>query len=163
VSACDHKENIMSRQKRMQVIPVSPHNSSWMSLADEVEAPERCGSPTTEAVNVNLIDYMTAEEFVQLMKMKTDNNYGSLWKASKALALQLKASKSILALNSYLVLGKSKNEVLDKLIGSMKYAINADHVYILEFSPECNNLQVSNSDNVSAIHQQIAINEGVEG
>ena len=150
-------------QKKVQVVAVSTKNKSWHSINGEEEGSSPREEYAGEAFNVNLLDYMTGDEFIHLMKMKTENNYNALWKASKSLAMQLKASKAILTLNSYMSMGKSKAEVFDKLVESMKFTLLANYVYIYEHNRENNTLQVTHSNNIAALNQGIPISKGMEG
>jgi hypothetical protein len=154
----------MKPQKKVQAIPVNSMNSAWQNFVDEAESSPRGGSTASDSFNVNMLDYMTADDFVQLMKVKTDNNYNALWRASKILAMQLKASKSVLSLNSLMSTGKNKMDVIDKLCESVKYALKADFVYIFDIpGGEENCLRVLHSNNVASINQRILISAGIEG
>ena len=134
---------------------------------DETTPDNTDGDNTTASskkFNVNLLDFMNADEFVQIMRNKTEGNYNALWDASKSLAQQLKTSKSLLTVNSYMCMGKTKNEILEKLVDSLKFALNADHVYILEYVAHSNVLIVTHSDNIKSINQRIPVSDGgIEG
>ena len=148
-------------KKKAQIVPVnySPSDSSWLNVADNEKVPTGEG----QGFDVNLLDYMGVEEFVNLMRNKTENDYDSLWSASRSLAMQVKTSKALLSLGSQLCAGKTKTEVLDKLIESMKFSLKADHVFIMEYVAAENSLRVTHSDCISANNHLIPRNIGIEG
>ena len=155
------------KSKKTHIISVNSENAAWQSstqeLSDDVNDPI---VNDAEKFNTGLLDYMNVDEFVHLMKNKTENNYDALWDASKALANQLKASKSLLSLNGYMCMGRTKNEIMEKLIDSMKFTLKADHVYVYEYLNHDNVLVVTHSDVVGSIHQKIpvcATDGGIEG
>ena len=153
--------------KKVHIVPAK--NSTWQSsvsveaIANDNNDVDKMAD-SQKKFNVGLLDFMNADEFVQLMRNKTDGNYNALWDASKSLAQQLKTSKSLLTVNSYMCMGKTKNEILEKLVESLKFALTADHVYILEHLTHSNVLVVTHSDNIKAINQRIPVSDGgIEG
>ena len=154
-----------------QIVPVTAQPTGWVNLEEDSYSP-RPGQDN-EIFDVNLLDYMNIDEFLILMKNKTDNNYDNLWVASRRLAMQVKASKAVLSLSSQLCAGKSQLEVLEKLVESMKFSLNADHVSILQYidnNNEASNgnssggyLQVTHSDMVGIANHEIPSDKGIEG
>ncbi len=148
--------------KKTQVVPVTKA-SGWQSSGDADANDKGVVTPST-GFDIGMLDFMSVEDFTKMMKTQTKDNYGSLWGASSQMAAQLKASKSLLTMNSYMTMGKTKNEILEKLTESMKFTLGADHVYIFEYAATCNSLVLTHSDNIVALQQKIPVSDGsVEG
>jgi len=148
--------------KKTQVVPVKPAGfSSWQSSESTIYDGENeaAVSRKMDGFNVGLLDFMSVPEFVQLMKTSTNCNYDALYGASSELALQLKASKSLLTLNSYMTMGKTKSEILEKLIESMRFTLAADHVYVYDFTSSDNSMVISHSDNIPALGKSVLLSQ----
>ena len=152
--------------KKTQVVQVSKTLPVWQSSESSYGDAEK-ESPVARNnsdINIGLLDFMNVEEFIKMLKIQTGENYGTLWNASSQLAMQLKASKSLLSVNSYMTMGKTKIEILEKLIESTKFTLGADQVYIFEYSAGSNSLIVSHSNIPLTLQQEIPLSNGtVEG
>ena len=65
----------MSKVKKVQVVPVTSGNQSWQSLSADMDSPRSPDASSAELFNVNLLYYMNGDEFLSLLKQKTENNY----------------------------------------------------------------------------------------
>ena len=102
------------------LLPLKADSVGWINKPEVV-------NPCNEEVSfdVNVLDYMNVEEFNDFMWNKTNNNYDLLWRMTKSLSLQVKASKALLSFSSKLCAGKRNIEVLDKFVESMKFSLIA--------------------------------------
>ncbi len=153
---------------KIPIITINSENISWQSPVDSGETSRSMSSTGDSHINDNgdahLLDFMTDEEFLQLIKNKTDNNYNALWKVSKSLTVQLQALKTILSANAYVHAGKrDRIDILDKIVDSMKYTLRADFIYVYEHSTDQNTLRVTHSNTISSINQHVMVHETIEG
>eukprot|EP00981_Chlorochromonas_danica_P010607 scaffold3290_cov165-Ochromonas_danica.AAC.50 len=88
-------------------------------------------------VDISMLDVMTVEDFLSLLKNKTENNSKELWKETCVIALQLKAARELLSI--------------------------AERVYILEVDSSGKELVVTHSKDESAMGVKIPVNSGIEG
>lgn len=114
-------------------------------------------------VDAALLDVMGIDDFLSLLKSKTENNPRELWKETSTLALQLKASRELLSIGSSLYSSKVNRAILDRLIDSSHVILNAERVYLLEIDPTGTNLVVTYSKEERAIGRKFSLKEGIEG
>jgi hypothetical protein len=118
----------------------------------------------TGGVDISLLDFMGIEEFLSILKSKTENNNQALWKASCALASQLKGSRALLSLGSYL----SSNEgagtnILDRLVDTAFFILNAENICLLQLHTDGADLVVTHSRLESVLGVRIATSAVVSG
>lgn len=114
-------------------------------------------------LDMSLLDVMGIDDFLSLLKNKTDNSSKELWKETCALALQLKASRELLSIGSNLCSNKTNKSILDRLVESSYVILNADRVYLMELDSCGKNLVVTHSREKNAIGLKISKDIGVEG
>ena len=114
-------------------------------------------------VDAALLDVMGIDDYLSLLKTKTENNPRELWRETSALALQLKASRELLAIGSSLYSSKVSRAILDRLIDSSHIILNAERVYLLEIDPTGTHLVVTYSKEQRAIGRKFSLKDGIEG
>jgi hypothetical protein len=87
-------------------------------------------------VDVSLLDFMSIEEFLAILKAKTSDNNQALWKASCSLAYQLKGSRALLSLGSFLSSNEGSRNLFDRLIDTAQFVLNSDQIYLFELDPD---------------------------
>eukprot|EP01038_Epipyxis_sp_PR26KG_P011345 gene11345-15210_t len=118
-------------------------------------------SPST--VDVSLLDLMGLEEFLSLLKNKTESNSKELWKASCSLAMQLKASRELLSISSTLFSQKSTKKILSRLVDATYTILNAERVHLMEIDKNSRELIVTHTHEENTIGYRIPVNKGIEG
>lgn len=116
-----------------------------------------------ESIDAALLDVMGIEDFLSLLKTRTDNNPRELWKETSMLASQLKASRELLTIGSTVYSNKVSRSILDRLIDASHIILNAERVYLLEIDPTGKSLTVTYAKDQRAIGRKIPINSGIEG
>ncbi len=106
---------------------------------------------------------MGIEEWLFLLKGKTENNYKEVWKETCILALQLKASRDLLSIGSNLFSNKSNRKILDRLIDSTYVILGAERVYLLEIDQSGKDLVVTHTREDHSLGLRIPITQGIEG
>jgi hypothetical protein len=110
-----------------------------------------------------LLDLMGIDEYLSLLKNKTDGNPRELWKETATLAHQLKASRELIAIGSSVYSNKVNRTILDRLIESSHIILNAERVYLLEIDPTGTHLVVTYSKEQRAVGRKIPLHSGIEG
>jgi len=85
-----------------------------------------------DGVDLSLLDVVGIDEFLQLLKSRTDSNSAALWHASCTLAGQLKGSRALLALGAYLASSEAPDRAFDRLLDTAHFLLNAEHVFVLQ-------------------------------
>jgi GAF domain-containing protein len=114
-------------------------------------------------VDISLLDFMGIEEFLSILKAKTENNNQALWKASCALAGQLKGSRALLSLGSYLSSNEGASHVLDRLTDTAFFILNAEHIFLFQLDGDGSNLVVTHSHHEAALGLKLAVHAIVSG
>jgi hypothetical protein len=143
-------------QKNGRKLTAIPNNLASLPHLPRLETNE-------SAVDISLLDVMGIEEYLTLLKTKTDNNSKELWKASCTLAVQLKASRELLSIGSNLFSNKSNRKILDRLVESTYVILGAERVYLLEIDSTGRDLVVTHSKEEYSIGHRFAANRGIEG
>lgn len=120
-------------------------------------------TPNESSVDASLLDVMGLDEYLSLLKNKTENKPAELWKETSQLAMQLKASRELLAIGSSLYSNSASRKILDRLIESIHVILNAERVYLLEIDPSGTELVVTYSKDQEAVGLRISLNIGIEG
>jgi hypothetical protein len=110
-----------------------------------------------------LLDVMGIDDYLSLLKNKTDGNPRELWKETVTLAHQLKASRELIAIGSSVYSNKVNRTILDRLIESSHIILNAERVYLLEIDPTGAHLIVTCTKEQRAIGRKIPLHSGIEG
>lgn len=120
-------------------------------------------NPNEPLVDVSMLDFMGIEEFLHILKSRTEHNSKELWKETCTLAVQLKASRELLSIGSNIFSNKSSNKILDRLVESTHIILGAERVYIMEMVPGSNELEVTHSRDDAVIGMRLPISDGIEG
>lgn len=119
--------------------------------------------PNESSVDASLLDVMGIEDYLSLLKNKTENNPKELWRETSLLAMQLKASRELLTIGSSLFSNSASRKILDRLIESSHVILNAERVYLLEIDPSGTELVVTYSRDQQAVGLRIPLSIGIEG
>jgi len=114
-------------------------------------------------IDAALLDVMGIEDYLSLLKNRTDNNPKELWKEMITMAHQLKASRELLSIGSSLFSNKANKTILDRLIESAHVVLNAERVYLMEVDPTGSDLVVTYSKDQQAVGLRIPLRTGIEG
>ena len=114
-------------------------------------------------VDISLLDFMGIEEFLAILKSKTANNNQALWTASCTLACQLKGSRALLSLGLYLSSNDGTMNVLDRLIDTAYFTLNAEHVFLLQLDKSDGRLVVTHTHADTAIGLRLNLSDVVSG
>ena len=121
--------------------------------------------PKNDVVDLSLLDMMGFEEFLVMLKNRTENNNLALWRVSCALAGQLKGSRELLSLGSYLSSNNNNvTKVFDRLIDTAYFLLNAEHVYLLQMDHEqMDHFVITHSRSAAVIGTKINISSVYDG
>ncbi len=114
-------------------------------------------------IDASLLDIMKIDDFLSLLKTRTDNNPKELWKEMVTMTHQLKASRELLSIGSSLISNKANKSIMDRLIESAHVILNAERVYIMEIDPTGSDLVVTYSKDQRAVGLKIPLKSGIEG
>lgn len=118
---------------------------------------------TESMVDISMLDVMAVEDFLSLLKNKTENNTKELWKETCGIAWQLKAARELLSIGSNLISNRSSKKILDRLIDVTSILLSAERVYILEVDSSGKDLVVTHAKDEAAIGIRIPVTAGIEG
>ena len=129
--------------------------------------PEQLASSSQSSeslIDIALLDVMGIEEWLFLLKGKTESNSKELWKETCLLALQLKASRELLSIGSNLFSNRAGGRVLDRLVEATRVILGAERVYLLEIDSTGKKLVVTHThENLPKENREIPISMGIEG
>jgi hypothetical protein len=114
-------------------------------------------------LDVSLLDVMAIEDFLSLLKSKTESNWKDLWKETCIFSKQLKAARELLSIGSSLISNKSSRKILDRLVDVTHILLNADRVTILELDSTGREMIVTHSRDDKLIGLRIPASVGIEG
>lgn len=114
-------------------------------------------------IDAGLLDVMGIEDYLSLLKNRTDNNPKELWKEMITMAHQLKASRELLSIGSSLFSNKANRAIMDRLVESAHVILNAERVYLMEIDPTGSDLVVTYSKDEKAIGLKTPLRTGIEG
>jgi hypothetical protein len=118
---------------------------------------------TESVVEVSLLDVMDVDDFLHLVKTKTDSNWKELWKETCLVVNQLKAARELLSIGSSLIGSKPSRKILDRLVEVSHIMLNAERVVIMEIDPTGSELVVTHSREERLIGLRIPSSSGIEG
>lgn len=85
--------------------------------------------------DVSHLDFMGIEDFISITKEKIGCNDTQMWNAACDLAGQLKESRALLSLASYLSSNDGLMSIIDRLIDTAYLILNAENIYLLQIDP----------------------------
>lgn len=118
---------------------------------------------TESVLDIALLDVMDVEDYLSLVKNKTDSNWKDLWKETCLLVNQLKASRELLSIGSNLIGNKPTRKILDRLVEVTHIMLNAERVAVLELDPSGQDLVVTHSRDEKLIGMRVPSSNGIEG
>lgn len=119
--------------------------------------------PTESNIDMSMLDVMNEQDFLSLLKGKTDGNWKELWKETCLIVQQLKASRELLSIGSGLIGAKSNRKILDRLVSVTRTLLEAERIAILEYEPATSELVVTHAHDESIYNIRLPINSGIEG
>jgi len=114
-------------------------------------------------VDVSLLDVMGIEDFLSLLKTRTENNSRELLKETSTMAHQLKASRELLSICSSLFSNEVSTKMIDRLLDAAYTILNAERIYIFVLDPTGTELVVKRSRDKKAEGLRIPAHTGIEG
>lgn len=110
-------------------------------------------------VNISCLDFMGIEEFLTAIEQKSDCNNKLVRNASCDLASQLKESRALLSLASYLSSNYCASNILDRLMDTAYFILNAENVYLLQLDPTSSELVITHTRVEDAVGTKIPVQE----
>ena len=89
-------------------------------------------SSNGRALDASHLDFLGIEEFLSILREGTESNDRSLRNASVTLAAQLKESRTLLSMAPYLSSNDGVMNILDRLMDTAYFILNAENVYLLQ-------------------------------
>ena len=120
-------------------------------------------SNTTEMVDCSQFDFMGIEEFLSISMEKSDKSDTVLWSASCVLRSQLKSSRALLSLRSYLSSYDQTISPLDRLIDTAHFILSAESIYILQLDANGIDLVVTHSHTDGVIGLRASVSDVLSG
>lgn len=114
-------------------------------------------------VDVSLLDVMAIEDFLSLLKGKTDGNWKDLWKETCIFTKQLKAARELLSIGSNLISNRSNRKIIDRLLDVTHTLLNAERVIIMEMENGGKELVITYSKDEKALGLRVSSLSGIEG
>jgi hypothetical protein len=114
------------------------------------------------SIDVSLLDVMALEDFLSMLKGKTDANWKELWKETCIFTKQLKASRELLSIGSNLISNRASRKIIDRLLDVTHTLLNAERVIVMELDSTGNELFVTHSKDEKAIGLRVSPISGIE-
>ncbi len=114
-------------------------------------------------IDVSLLDVMAVEDFLSLLKGKTESNWKDLWKETCIFTKQLKAARELLSIGSNLISNRSNRKIIDRLIDVTHTLLNAERVVILEMESSGKELTVTYCKEEKLLGTRVSALSGIEG
>lgn len=114
-------------------------------------------------IDVSLLDVMAVEDFLSLLKGKTESNWKDLWKETCIFTKQLKAARELLSIGSNLISNRSNRKIIDRLLDVTHILLGAERVVILEMETGGKELAVTYCKDEKALGTRISALSGIEG
>eukprot|EP00599_Poterioochromonas_sp_BG-1_P011610 CAMPEP_0173155560 /NCGR_PEP_ID=MMETSP1105-20130129/14176_1 /TAXON_ID=2985 /ORGANISM="Ochromonas sp., Strain BG-1" /LENGTH=1172 /DNA_ID=CAMNT_0014072005 /DNA_START=603 /DNA_END=4121 /DNA_ORIENTATION=- len=106
---------------------------------------------------------MAVEDFLSLLKGKTESNWKDLWKETCIFTKQLKAARELLSIGSNLISNRSNRKIIDRLIDVTHTLLNAERVVILEMEGSGKELTVTYCKEEKLLGTRVSALSGIEG
>lgn len=123
-----------------------------------VSLPKLPTNKNNYCMDSSLLDFMGADEFLSLMKARTENNLKEIWKEMSSLCIQLKASRELISIGSNIHGNLSTQQdtlsaenLLIKLVQSTQILLGVDRVSVLQFDSSKNELIVVSSNDKQSL------------
>lgn len=124
----------------------------------------RLESGESNVLDISLLDVMAVDDFLNLLKNKTDSNSRELWRELVSIATNLKAARELLSIGSNLFSHRATAQILDRLVDASYMVLNAERVLLMEIDPVTGKeLIVTHSRDKNSLGLRIPIEAGVEG
>lgn len=84
-------------------------------------------------LDVSLLDIMDKDEFLNLIKNKTGNNFNDLWKELVFIIDHLKASRELISIGSSILVQKSSDVILKRLLDVTRTLLRSEKIALIEY------------------------------
>ena len=111
-------------------------------------------------VDVGLLDLMTTDEFLAVLKSRTDSNGAALWRAACTLTTQLKGSRALLSFGGYLTSNNGVGKAFDRLLDTAHFVLNAEHVFLMQLDADGAHLVVTHCRADAAVGVRVPVAQG---
>ena len=127
-------------------------------------------SPTEMYVDISLLDIMGIDEFLSVLKYRTENNQKDTWKEIAAIVSQLKASRELMFVESHLYsskLIKSDDpammiKLIDRLVESTRVIFDVERLNIYEIEVDTDELVLTHSTDKQIVGIRYLSKDGLE-
>ena len=127
-------------------------------------------SPTEMYVDISLLDIMGIDEFLSVLKYRTENNQKDTWKEIAAIVSQLKASRELMFVESHLYSSKSLKsddpevmiKLIDRLVEAACVIFDVEKVNIYEIEVDTDELILTHSTDKQIVGLRYLMKDGVE-
>lgn len=121
-------------------------------------------------VDISLLDIMGVDEFLSVLKFRTENNQKDTWKEIATIVSHLKASRDFISVESQLYsLKKFQNESsellkksIDRLIEATRVILDVEKVNIYELDVETEELVLTYSSDKQCLGIRFSIKDSIE-
>ena len=152
------KKFIFNGKARQKISPSpSPPEPALTELSSHVNH--------SQTVDFSRFNFMGIEEFLsnQMEKSESNNCSSALSKASGILSAQLKGSRAILSLRSYLSSIDGTISALDRLMDTAYFIISAENFYLLQLDSDGVDLVITHTQTDGAIGLRIPVGDITSG
>mmetsp|Transcript_2306 Transcript_2306/g.3159 ORF Transcript_2306/g.3159 Transcript_2306/m.3159 type:complete len:1128 (-) Transcript_2306:365-3748(-) len=127
--------------------------------------------PTSDAfIDISILDVMGIEEFLSVIKYRTENNQKDTWKEIYSLISHLKASRELMFIETQLFSSKSQEDnnaeslkkIVDRLVDATRVIFDVERVNILEIDTETDEFVLTSSSEKQGMGIRFAIKDGIE-
>ena len=127
-------------------------------------------SPTEMYVDISLLDIMGIDEFLSVLKYRTENNQKDTWKEIAAIVSQLKASRELMFVESHLYsskLIKSDDpammiKLIDRLVEATRVIFDVERLNVYEIEVDTDELVLTHSTDKQIVGIRYLSKDGLE-
>ena len=120
-------------------------------------------SSNVKSVDISHLDFMGIEEFLSILKERTEGDDKSMRNASLGLAAQLKESRTLLSMASYLSSNDGVMNILDRLMDTAYFILNAENVYLLQLDSSSTDFVITHTHADGVVGLKIAFQDIASG
>lgn len=127
--------------------------------------------PVSDAfIDISILDVMGIEEFLSVIKYRTENNQKDTWKEIFSLISHLKASRELMFIETHLFSSRSQEEnnseslkkIIDRLVDATRVIFDVERVNVLEIDTETDEFVLTSSSEKQGMGIRFAIKDGIE-
>jgi len=127
--------------------------------------------PASDAfIDISILDVMGIDEFLSVIKYRTENNQKDTWKEIYSLISHLKASRELMFIETHLFSSRSQEEnnseslkkIVDRLVDATRVIFDVERVNIFEIDIETDEFVLTSSSEKQGVGIRFAIKDGIE-